>query len=253
MGVRASSPFDLAMRRAKEVIERIRQETDEIILFHSLSGKDSIALLDMVYPVFKRVVCVFMYAVPNLEHIQQYYIYAKKKYPNIEFVQVPHYGVFSYRKYGYMGLKGNSKQRLFKLSDIIDKIRERYNIEWVCLGFKQSDSLNRQLMLRTYKDGLEAICWSGKKFYPLSTYKNADVLRYIERHKLKTPENYGGGEQSSGTCITDVHYLKYLQKNYPQDLIKITNTYPAVINIIATYEREQNNNNQEESDNPESV
>lgn len=30
----------------------------------------------------------------DLEHIMRYYKYAKAKYPNIEFVQVPHYALF---------------------------------------------------------------------------------------------------------------------------------------------------------------
>ena len=209
------------LERAKQVIDEVAKQTDEILLFHSLSGKDSITLLDLCYPRFRRVVCVFMYIVKDLDHIAEYYNYAKNKYPNIEFIQVPHYAKYSYIKYGFMGCRQNPKQRLWTLSDIAEKVKEKTGIEWSCYGFKQSDSLNRRLMLRSYKDGMEAINWKSKKFYPLSTYKNADVKGYIAKNHLKQPEAYGGKGQSQGTDITDLNYHIYLRDHYPHDLERI--------------------------------
>lgn len=235
------------LERAKDIIEDVARETDSVILFHSLSGKDSIVLLDLLYPKFKRVLCVYMYVVKDLEHINQYYMWAKRRYPNIEFVQVPHYAYFNYVKYGFMGIARNPKQREYSLSQIADKVRERSGIEWVCCGFKQSDSLNRRLMLRSYvgdKGTKEAISWKTKKFYPLSTYKNADIKDYIAAHNLKSPETYGGTGQSCGCDITDPQYLYYLSLNYPQDLRKIYSIFPATRTILPKYEAERDKDNQ---------
>lgn len=226
------SPSQNMLERAKEIINDVSKETDSIILFHSLSGKDSIVLLDLLYPHFKRIVCVFMYVVKDLEHINQYYAYAKKKYPRIEFVQVPHYVYYNYVKYGVLGIERNPKQREWSLSQITDKVREKTGVEWVCCGFKQSDSLNRRLMLRSYKDGKMAISWKTKKFYPLSTYKNHDILAYINQQNLKSPETYGGKGQSAGTDITSPEYLLYLKKFYPNDLKKIYTIFPATRTIL---------------------
>lgn len=215
------------LERAKEIIEDITKQTDSIILFHSLSGKDSIAMLDLCYGKFKRIVCVYMYVVPNLDHIQRYYVYTKKKYPNVEFIQVPHYGFYSMVKTGFMGIKKNAKQRKWTLAEITDKIREKTGIEWACYGFKQSDSLNRRLMLRSYDgEGKLSISWKSKKFYPLSTYYNKDILNYISYNHLKTPETYGGTGQSCGADITSVDYQLYLKKNFPNDLEKIYRMFP---------------------------
>ena len=227
------------LERANEIIRDIAAETDSIILMHSLSGKDSIALLDLCAPHFKRIVCVYMYVVPDLDHIKPYHAYAASKYPNTEWAQVPHYGLYSWIKYGYMGVEKNPKQRLWKLADIIDKMRERTGVEWCCLGFKQTDSLNRLLMLRSYKDGKESICRAGKKFYPLSTYNNKEVLEYISRQNLKTPENYGGGGQSCGCDVSDYNYLKFLQQHYPADLEKIYTKFPRTRFIIQEHEQKE--------------
>lgn len=234
------------LNRAKDIIAEVAKETDSVILFHSLSGKDSIVLLDLMYPKFKRILCVYMYLVKDLEHINQYYMWAKSKYPNIEFVQVPHYAYYNYRKYGFMGMESDSKQREWSLSQIADKVRERTGIEWVCCGFKQSDSLNRRLMLRSYvgdKGSKEAISWKSKKFYPLSTYKNADVLEYISANNLKQPESYGGIGQSCGASITSAEYLNYLKNNYPQDLRKIYSIFPATRTILPKYEAKRDKEN----------
>lgn len=229
------------LERAKEIIDDIAKETDEIILMHSMSGKDSIALLDLVYPKFKRVVVCFMFIVPNMRHIRRYFLYAKRKYPNIELMQVPHYCTFSYRKYGYLGMKGNPDQRYWKFNEIVDKIKEKVGIEWVCCGFKQADSLNRRLMLRSYKDGKMAICWAGKKFYPLSTYKNKHIMDYISANNLKQPEWTNKKLLTAGDDIADYHYLKFLEKEYPDDLELVYESYPACRTIISRTEREEQN------------
>lgn len=221
------------MKRAIEVIEKIAQRSDRVLLLHSATGKDSIALLDLIAPRFREVVCVFMYVVKDLGHINRYISYAKAKYQNVIFVQIPHFALFSYTKEGYMGCDVNPKVKKYSMAELTDKVRKQYGIEWAFIGFKQSDSLNRCQMLRTYED--QAICEKSKKCYPLSTYKNADVLAYIERQGLIRPECYGKG-QSSGTNISDIDYLLYLRNNYPDDLKKIYAKFPMVERILYEYD-----------------
>ena len=229
------------LKRAREIIDDVSKETDSILLFHSLSAKDSIVLLDLCYKKFKRVIVVFMYLVKDLEHIMRYYNYAKAKYPNIEFVQVPHYALFNYIKTGYMGIRQNTKQRQWTLSDITDKLREKIGVEWACYGFKQSDSLNRRLMLRSYTDGKEAINWKTKKFYPLSTYRNKEIMDFILDHRLKNPEVCGTNKQPSGVDIEDIEYQKYLKELFPEDLEKIYKVFPMarIVMLKANNKEEQ--------------
>ena len=86
------------------------------LLFHSASGKDSIAMLDLVAPRFRRVVCVYMYITKGLEHINRYINWAQSRYANATFVQVPHYAVSSYIKFGFMGCKQNPKQKIVTIA-----------------------------------------------------------------------------------------------------------------------------------------
>lgn len=80
------------VEQANRYIDLIRVKSNEALLFLSL-GKDSLVLLDLIYPKFDRIVCVFMYFVKNLEHINRWINWTKAKYPKIEFVQVPHWNL----------------------------------------------------------------------------------------------------------------------------------------------------------------
>lgn len=224
------------MEKAIDIIKSIAQKTDRVILFHSASGKDSITLLDLIHPYFKEVVCVYMYIVKDLSHINRYINYAVNKYPNARFIQVPHFVIGSYIKSGYMGCRQNEDQKLYSMADLTDIVREKTGIEWAFFGFKQSDSMNRRLMLRTYER--EAINEASKKCYPLSSYKNKDMADYIDSHSLIKPERYGKG-QSSGTSLADINYLLFLRGNYPKDLRKVISEYPLVERSLFEYDHER--------------
>lgn len=224
------------LNSAQQVIEHIAQKTNKVILFHSMSGKDSIALLHLLHPHFDQITCVFMYVVKDLEHIARYMHYINKKYPKARIIQIPHFAVFSYIKTGHLGHRQNEKQRLYNLSDLTDNIREKTAIEWAFFGFKQSDSMNRRVMLRTYQE--QAINEKNKKVYPLSTYKNKDIIEYIKAEKLITPEKYGNS-QSSGTDINDLNYLLFLRNHFPNDLKKVIDEFPLVERKLYEYDYER--------------
>lgn len=226
----------IMLDKAQKVIANIARRTNEVLLFHSASGKDSICMLDLLAPHFKRVVCVFMYCVKDLSHINRYINWAKSRYRNIIFVQIPHPFVYSARKIGYMGCAKVEKQRQWSLAQLTDVIRERYSIDWAFYGFKQSDSMNRRVMLRSY--GEMPICEETRKAYPLSEYKNSDILDYIEKNSLVRPESYGKG-QSAGTNITDLGYLLFLRREYPNDLGKVLSEYPLVGRLLYEHDYEE--------------
>ena len=96
------------------------------MLFLSL-GKDSLVLLDMIYPKFDRIVCVFMYFVKGLKHIERWIGWVKAKYPKIEFIQVPHWNL-TYILRGGMYCVPNPKVKLLKLADIVKAMQLRYGI-----------------------------------------------------------------------------------------------------------------------------
>jgi sulfate adenylyltransferase subunit 2 len=216
-----------------KIIEKIRTDSEECILFHSATGKDSIMLCDLLAKKFNKVICVFMYIVKDLSFENRYIDYAKKKYTNIEFIITPHYCLNSFIKYGYLGIKKDETIKKNRISTINEKIKITTNIKWTAYGFKKNDGLTRRIMLNRLEEG---ICYNTKKFYPVMDLKNNDVLRYIKDNDLIEPFKYSNDRPSSGCDISQPLFLKYLKEKYPNDLKKIYEQFPFCEAILFRYE-----------------
>ena len=220
-------------QHTQQVIDTVRKKTNRVLLFYSC-GKDSIALLHWCAKNFSEVVCVFMYFVKDLEHINKFINFSKKQYPNISFIQLPHYALTYINKSGLFCSPQNT--RILKLSDIIQSVRLETQIEYVFLGMKQSDSMNRRIMLRQYE--LQAISPTNL-VYPFSLWKDKDVLRYISNNRLPKPIQYSNKKSNGITFDLDV-YL-YLREHYPNDLQKILDVYPLSEKILFDYDQKNKN------------
>ena len=206
-----------------KIIHNVREKTDTVILFHSGTGKDSIMLLDLCSKSFKKVICVFMYIVKDLDYENRYINWALKKYTNVEFIKTPHYAVYSFIKYGYLGIKKDETQNKTLISKIDTKIRKQTGVNWSIYGFKKIDGITRRLMLNSTDNGVYI---KTQKAYPLMDLKNSDVLDYIKDKNLITPFNYGTTKPSSGCDISTPEFLFYMEQKHPNDLKKIIEQYP---------------------------
>lgn len=222
------------MNNTHQIISEVRKQTDEVILFHSLTGKDSIVLLELLSSKFKKVLCCFMFVIDNLELTTKYKKFIEAKYSNVELISVPSYEVYSIIKNGAYGVQKDPKQKLYTLADITSIVKKKYGIEWAIFGTKMNDSMNRRLMLKGYR--LNGINDKTKNAYPLSEWNNKMCHAFIARHKLIKPLSYDK-KQSSGIAIHDVAFLFYLQENYPDDLKKIFSEFPLTKIYLHEYEQ----------------
>lgn len=217
------------LESANAVIDNIAGKTDECLLFCSL-GKDSLVVLDLIYPKFKRIVCVFMYFVQGLEHIDMYIRYVKARYPNIEFVEAPHWNL-TYIFRGGLYCPPNPKVKLLKLADIVNTLRIKYNIEYCFLGMKKADGMNRRLMLNGYAQDF----YENKGLvYPLAEWNQKEVLTYMKMNRLPEPVRYG--KNASNGVGFNLDCFLWLRDNYPQDLEKIYEVFPLSRRILYEYD-----------------
>ena len=216
-----------------QIIKQLSEKTDRVILFHSGTGKDSIMLADLLSKHFEEVVCVFMYLVKGLEYENRYIKWTEKKYPNLKFIQTPHYALPSFIRNGYLGIEKIDKFPKTSIKQIDEKIRKSTGIEYSIYGFKKVDGITRRLMLNDLSDGIHP---KTKKCYPLKDLKNSDVLNYIKDNNLIEPFNYGTTKPSSGCDISTPEFQDYLRKNYPSDLEKIYRQFPLAPTILFKYD-----------------
>ena len=214
-------------------IDAIRAKSDSAILFLSL-GKDSLVLLDLIYPRFKKVVCVFMYFVKDLEHINRWIGWVKAKYPAIEFVQVPHWNLTYILRSGLYCVP-NPKVKLLKLADVVKAMQLKYGIQYAFLGMKKADGMNRRLML----NGYQANDYENNGLvYPLAEWNQRDILAYMKQNGLPEPIRYSL-KASSGVGFNLDCFL-WLEKNFPQDLEKIYRCFPMAERILWEHHNKNN-------------
>lgn len=218
-------------------IKTLSEKTDRVILFHSGAGKDSICLINMMAPHFKEIVCVYMYIVKDLEHINRYISWAQNKYPNCRFIQTPHYAHYNNKKYGVNGTD-QIEYSQWNVTKITEKIQGETGIDYAVYGFKKNDSLNRRLMLKGYDNFLNP---QGTKLYPLADWNNKQVITYIKKNRLIEPLKYGntGNTRSQGTDINDISFLLWCRNNYPGDLKKIIEEFPDTERKLFEYDHSQ--------------
>ena len=221
--------------QTQEHITYVRRQSDEVVLFCSL-GKDSLVCLDLIYPRFRRVVCVFMYFVKDLDHINRWIGWLKAKYPKVEFIQVPHWNL-TYLLRGGMYCVPNPKVRLLKLADVVRSVKLKTGIEYVFLGMKKADGMNRRLMLKGYETGHYV---NGGLCYPLADWTQRDILAYMRQHNLPSPVRYGK-TASSGLGFNEDCFL-WMRENCPQDLEKVYKVFPLSRRILYEYDNKNKEN-----------
>lgn len=225
--------FQEKISHAKQVIDTVRQVSNRALLFYS-AGKDSICLLDMLSKSFDEVVCVFMYFVADLEHINRFIRFSEAKYNNVKFIQVPHWTLTKIHSSGLFCQP--RKVRQLEFADVINTMKRQTGIEWAFIGEKKADNMVRRIKLRQYE--LEAIYRPTTNAYPLSNWKDAEVLDYNKRNKLPQAISYGTKKRSNGVGF-DLNVYLFLRQFYPDDLKKILAAFPASEKLLFDYDLKQ--------------
>lgn len=222
------------LQEAHNVICRVAEKQSSCIVMCSL-GKDSLVTLDLVYPRFERVVCVFMFFVKDLDHINGWIRWVKKKYPKVEFIQVPHWNL-TYILRGGLYCVPNPKVKLLKLADVIKAVRLKTCIYYTFLGMKKADGMNRNLMLKGYEANG---CENKGLVYPLASWTQKDVKAYMRMKRLPQPVLYGN--KASNGIGFNIDCFTWLQEHYPQDLQKIYAVFPMSERILFEQNYKQDN------------
>lgn len=213
------------LEQSMETIQYVKGETDEVILFNSF-GKDSLVTLDLIAPHFRRVVNVFMYFVPGLEHIDRYIRQVLTRYNNVELRQVPHFCLSYIRREGIY-CTADKTQKARRLRDVVADIRKETGLFYTFLGMKKADSMNRRLMLGNYEADHYV---NAGLCYPLATWTNREVLAYMRQNRLPEPVRYS--KKTGGGVGFDKDCFLWLEKNFPQDLKRIYQQYPQSERIL---------------------
>ena len=224
------------------IIRSVRKQTDTAVLFYSAGGKDSIALLDMLAKEFEKVICYYMYLVPNLDHVQPYIRWAETHYGNVEVRQIEHFQMDYFKKGGYfcdadsrfqLPKKDPNALRVRKIGDIEQWVREQTGIKFAFSGMKGVDGYMKRMRLKRFAH--TGYITEKGMVYPLAVWTNKEVLQYISAKYLIKPFVYGDGVSQGFTITLDV--LTLLKAYYPKDYYRTLEAFPYAETLIFDYER----------------
>lgn len=218
------------------LIRRIRQQTDTAVLFYSAGGKDGIALLDMLSQIFNKVICYYMWLVPGLDHVKPYLKWATTKHSNVEVRQIKHYQRDYFDRYGFFqDGDGDPSITPRTVGDVEEAVRQETGIKWVFSGMKGVDGYMKRMRLLTFRKRNGAFFTDKGMVYPLATWTNKEVLRYIEMRNLIKPFVYNPKDISQGFGI-DLRSLLVLRQRFPQDYQRTIHEFPFCEKLIFDYE-----------------
>ena len=126
------------------------------------------------------------------------------------------------------------KQKLLKLSDVVKSLRLKYGIDYVFMGMKKADSMNRRVMLM--RNDIEHYEIKGM-CYPLADWTQKEVKAYMRMHDLPEPVLYGKG--ASNGLGFNLDCFLWMRERFPEDLERIYQTFPQSRRILAEYDIQQ--------------
>lgn len=218
------------------IIRSIRQQTDTAVLFYSAGGKDGIALLDMIAPIFKKVICYYMWLVPDLDHVKPYIRWATEKYPNVEVRQIKHYQRDYYDRYGFFQEgEGNPDIKPRKVGEVEEMVRQETGVKWAFSGMKGVDGYMKRMRLMTFRKRNGTYITDKGMVYPLAVWTNKEVLRFIEMRNLIKPFVYNPKDVSQGFGV-DLRSLLILRQRFPKDYQRTIREFPFCEKLIFDYE-----------------
>ena len=177
--------------------------------------------------------------VHGLEHIDRWQNWVRARYKNAEMIEIPHWNLTYILRSG-LYCTPHPNQKLLKLMDVEKALRLKYGTQWIFLGMKKADSMNRNLMITRFKD---AHYTDNYQAYPLAEFSQKQILSYMKMNNLPEPVQYGlsqsGADSKVGKASNGIGFnidcLLWLEQNYPQDLQKIYKTFTLCERVLFEY------------------
>lgn len=219
-----------------EVIARIREETDTILLSFSC-GKDSIAAWLALQGHFK-IIPFYMYLVPGLEFVERSLSYYER-YFGTHIHRLPSPSL--YRMLANLTFQAPERASLIEaarlpqfsyddVSRILSEDAGSTDTLWTATGVRAADSPNRRTSIRQYGP----INWNRRYFYPVWDMLKDELIAQIASSGVGLPIDYEWfGRSFDGI---DYRFMSVLRDVAPDDYRRIVEWFPLCELELVRYE-----------------
>lgn len=192
--------------------------TDSVIVSFS-GGKESIVVLDMCMRHFEHVAAFHMYMFPHLSFSDEQMEWYERRYPGLDIIELPHPDLCYAMHYGALRPQ-NPDVPLIGFNDIYNYVRWLTGIHWIAAGERISDSLVRRAQIK-HSGTIDV---QRGRFFPVANWNKADILKYIEVHRLRI----GKDSRKMGYSYPGMEpeALTALKRHFPQDYANVERWFP---------------------------
>lgn len=208
-------------------IKTMSTMTDSVFVAFS-GGKDSIVTMDLCFKYFKRVVPFFMYLIPGLEFQERMLSWYENKY-NTKIYRLPHMDTSIMLRYGAFTVPDYNVPNI-GINDIYDYMRAETGIWWIAAGERINDSIVRRAMIKNSG----SIDIKRGRFYPVSEWNKSEVLRYIQKSKLKL--GLDSKKLGFSFCSLIGKELVVIKDIFPDDYQRILGLFPFAEAAVKRFE-----------------
>lgn len=210
----------------EETIQDLQKisQIDSRVLVSFSNGKDSRAILHLAKRFFKKVVCFFLYYIPEADYNKDVVKYVENQgiiclqYPHESFFQDLKNAVFCDDIYGNL----DTYSRL----DIYNLARKETGFHYILNGAKKADSFWRRRQFGNEKaDKYKGI------IYPVKEWSKLDIIAYLKMNNIEMPEMSKMGMNATGISLATPHLL-WLHDNKPDDYKKLLRYFPYAHSIV---------------------
>lgn len=179
------------VRSAINCLHMVRERTDVIGVAVSY-GKDSLATLDLCCRLFPRVEAYYLYRVAGLHIVAQWREEVFRRH-GVVVRDYPHFDLSRCYRNSVLQPHWRAAREAprIKLTDIEASFRVDANVEWIAMGWRATDSINRAIILKRCRGFDE----SSHRVFPLRKWTNAQVYGYLDLANIPHPPTLGRKEQ----------------------------------------------------------
>ena len=190
-------------------------------------GMDSLVCLDLCSKAFKKVVCFYMYLVPDLGVAEKQLAYAREHY-GVDILQYPHWVTTNALKYGVYCNNGPAWDSVKEqnLDDVHEWVKADTGIPIICHGAKKSDSLWRRRTMSMRKNRQDGV------FYPLAEWNKYEVFAYLGMNHIPLPQSETGNKRATSGLDLTTEVLLWLHDQHREDFDKVADYFPYVWAVI---------------------
>lgn len=202
------------------VIREIALATRTVLV--GVSGKDSLATLDLCRRFIPEVSGFFMYLVPDLGFQERYLEYVENRW-RIKVHRFPHWQLAGMLKNGSFRPPNPSTAQLTVMGskDMEQFLRLKLGVSWIAYGIRRSDGFTRRSLLG--KPGA-VVDLKRRVCHPIADWSKAHVFAYLRQRKIMLPPEYRGNVRSF--CSLNADELTYVRDHHPKDYEKIEAYFP---------------------------